>query len=1476
MIRGNQANGFHGIALNDSVEIPRQESDAQWSKFGADNTSLKMEEIILGADQYGPPDNIELKDSIFGAHNITSFAYDKAKAHFNEKGKAKVPGYKAIQTRNRLLQSTLPASSRLDLASRLSDSNYDNVVTQSFAPATIRVHGNNLQYSMVPTQSNVTMKEYAHYKDAYTGSPTYFDRRAQKYKDITGVKMDNATFTPGVSQAVFESLTKLRDKYTTQALANEDTIKALKEVEKSNMQLLQEQENLRAQGYQALRTARDYFEESEDYSVRNYSLLYDTPFETKKSWLSSSGIKLDSEEGIMTNSLLQQYKARRSTSYNAQFGARLDTLKQIATNLMSLNLPGDAYNINKYIAYKSLLGKIEYWTRNSTNKSTQNSTHKYPDRDHGMQMDVESSRHIDAFKKQLGVTVEEAQNYVNNFENTNATAMFVNTLNSLTQDFYLAQHKIDVATGNPMPDSFWFISTVVSGDKDADKANFNSSFKNILKNPFGYDKTPLKLIQNFYGYTESSNKQFSQDMPHYWDDIEFFKTFETRAKELCSLQAIVDLSQQLKANGAMANAKVQDIVSDENVYKVLKKAASLGTSSTDSTTDIHYAHYLFTATSIVNKLGGGKLHVNTEDNIRLGQRYLQLFDGLKAYIVDCSNSLGKQAGTTITLHEAIEGSKETSSNKALYENIIFAYQSMGDIAARLCMIDTKNETTATLLDDIYNKFMSENSGYAIVDQFGREITKDLKDFRALSAHSFDDLAYIGKKAFTLEGTFEQQVALEILMGDVYIMDKNLAKNLKENVFVKRNPRLITKFINAVRNYTMKYIMSNPTKAVGRFINFSNFDVVNNIMVSPKSVLQLKRAAKEVSTYFASKGAAASPELEEFVRITAMSPGSGVYQGEAFTSKSRGPLKGYFNTMTDIFNMQSMFTRYALWLDLKRVQKDPKNNGQIPWQLGSSYRYKDKMGKIQGDVNAGITPEGAKAMFIISNQYGSPGDMPYLASKLSEQGFVFTTFPLALTRFAKDSAFSSIQAIKDIFNQELRSSAFKYLGYQVGSSALTLGIIAGIYYFLLGEVLDEEDEEDEETLKEFLTNGYGLDLFQSLIQDDLVPNQGAQASPWHAIINSTYTPFKEGMDNAENIGLDEGSFYAGALNWLNTQVISKFNPLITTPLNALPGPTDDDDDGKADINSLGDALSIIDTGGMKYPDSYNSFLDNLSRDTLGIMMGATAANTLMDSMEVTSESDKNTAQRVVTGMSKALSAEMGNTKTYKNNKKNYNKALRIIKSYQQEADITRIESKAPGTYEELLQYYYATESQKTSEESNALYDKLNTAKNNRASVEDISEIIDAARQQGVNEYQIKSALKSVSIRVKLEEMDNINDFLNSLSESEYNSILIALAYEDAMFPIFNSEYDSIVLAEEYARQSEERAKAQRESMNDAWYDGIYTWKMPTVYESEYYPKKSYRYNNYRAYQRDRSYHNRNYYSDNYTPLSTYNYLVNKLK
>lgn len=1474
MVRGNQPNGFHGIALNDSVEIPRIESDTQMAKIGADASTMTMKEIVIGANQYGPRDDINLQEGTFGTHNITSKAYAKAKEHFHVDGTPKVQGYKAIQTRNRLIQSTIPASSRLDLAHRLSDFNYDNSVIQNFAPTTIRVQGNNLQYSMVPTQSRVTMEEYARYKDAYTGSPLYFDRRAKRYRDIVGTKMDNATFTPGVSQEVFNKLTDLRDRYAKQPFATDDTIKALKAIEKTNMQLLQEQEALRAQGYQALRNARDYFEESEDYSVRNYSLLYDTPFETKKSWLSSSGIKLDSEEGIMTDRLLQQYKMRRNTSYNAQFGARLDTLKQIATNLMSLNLPGDAYNINKYIAYKSLLGKIEYWTRNSTNKSTQNSTHKYPDRDHGMQMDVESSRHIEAFTKQLGVTIEEAQNYINNFENTNATAIFVNTLNSLTQDFYLAQHKIDVVTGNPLPDSFWFISTVVSGDKDADKANFNASFKNILKNPFGYDKTPLKLIQNFYGYTESSNKQFSQDMPHYWDDIEFFKTFETRAKELCSIQAIVDLSQQLKATGAMANAKVQDIVSDENVYKVLKKAALLGTTSTDSSTDMHYANYLFTATSIVNKLGGSKLHVNTDNNVRLGQRYLQLFEGLKSYIIECSNPLGKPEGTTITLHEAIEGAKETSPNKAIYEDIIFAYQSMGDIAARLCMIDTKNETTATLLDDIYNKFMSENSGYAIVDQFGREITKDLKDFRALSAHSFDDLAYIGKKAIKLEGTFEQQVALEILMGDVYIMDKNLAKNLKDNVFVKRNPRLITKFINAVRNYTMKYIMSNPTKAVGRFINFSNFDVVNNLMVSPSSALQLKRAAKEVSTYFASKGAAASPELEEFIRITAMSPGTGVYQGEAFTSKSRGPLKGYFNTMTDIFNMQSMFTRYALWLDLKQVQT---KKGDIPaWRLGSSYHYKDKMGKIQGDRNAGITPEGAKAMFIISNQYGSPGDMPYLASKLSEKGFVFTTFPLALTRFAKDSAFSSVQAVKDVFNQELRSSAFKYLGYQGISSACTLGIIAAIYYFLLSEVLDDEDEEDEETLEEFLTNGYGLDLFQSLIQDDLVPSQGAQASPWQAIINSTYTPIKEGMDNAENVGMDEGSFYAGALNWLNTQIISKFNPIITTPLNAIPSPDDEDDDGKADIKNIGDALAVLDTGGMQYPDSYNSFLDNLSRETLGIMMGSTAANTLLNDMEATSESDKNTAQRVVTGMSKALSAEMGNTKTYKNNKKNYSKALRIIKAYQKETDITRIESGVTGTYEEALQYIYQLENGKTADAANTLYDKLNTARTSKASAEDISALIDAARQQGVNEYQIKSALKSVSIRVKLEEMNNIDDFLNSLSESEYNSIMIALAYEDTMFPIFNSEYDSIVLAEEYAKQTEERAKAQKDSTNDAWYDGIYTWKMPTVYESAYYPKKSYRYNNYRAYQRDRSYHNRNYYSDNYTPVSTYNYLVNKLK
>ena len=62
----------------------------------------------------------------------------------------------------------------------------------------------------------------------------------------------------------------------------------------------------------------------------------------------------------------------------------------------------------------------------------------------------------------------------------------------------------------------------------------------------------------------------------------------------------------------------------------------------------------------------------------------------------------------------------------------------------------------------------------------------------------------------------------------------------------------------------------------------------------------------------------------------------------------------------------------------------------------------------------------------------------------------------------------------------------------------------------------------------------------------------------------------------------------------------------------------------------------------------------------------------------------------------------------------------------------------------------------------------------------------------------------------------------------------------------------------------------------WYAALKNYGNPYSYDNDYHTRTYIPYNSFDAYKRNSKYRKQTPYSNSYTPVSTYNYLLNKLK
>ena len=509
-----------------------------------------------------------------------------------------------------------------------------------------------------------------------------------------------------------------------------------------------------------------------------------------------------------------------------------------------------------------------------------------------------------------------------------------------------------------------------------------------------------------------------------------------------------------------------------------------------------------------------------------------------------------------------------------------------------------------------------------------------------------------------------------------------------------------------------------------------FDTAALSTADHKTLTKTPTAFKDLRAYFASKGVATTKNLDEFLYSQGININTSnfdsIYNGNN-PSLGFNPLKTYTDAVGNVFNYQTLATRYAYWLAAKESLE--KGDYSV---LGSAYYMKDKIRDMQATDK--VSKAGQQASFAMAQNLGSPGDFPGLSRDLSNYGMVFTTFPLAAVRWGIGEARSLKTITSEIMRGQFNGESARWLMKNSGgilgtfiAEQLLISVIADM--FGIQSIFDDDDEEDEtdERRKEWKDIGALPNITQTILTGEPIMDTYSSMNITRELKGMTIDPFLKNEDNSSG----------GLSRFFYKNVLSHINPVVKNVVEVTSGKDLIDD-------------KIIDT-----KDKYTMF-ENIARKFSSYFIGAAGANAMINSFA----SHDSMGENFTNGLTAAVSAECGNTKTYKSNLKNYYKSLNKINSY-----------------------LYSGTSSKYLQDSNIKSVKTELQKliNSQPQVTDVYALIKELTNKGYDASEIRSAFRSCSLQYKLEQVQDIEDLRDSLSDASFNNIKTAIAFENYMYP-----------------------------------------------------------------------------------------------
>lgn len=1001
---------------------------------------------------------------------------------------------------------------------------------------------------------------------------------------------------------------------------------------------------------------------------------------------------------------------------------------------------------------------------------------------------------IEDLTKSLPYSIEECRAKVKNFENLYPE--IIEPFKEMTAATVALAQRYANLTLEPTPNPFFLLVPNVYTPRENSNRGEVAYMKSMFLNTALYIK-PGNERQRYATY---AGYNFFQSMPQI-------------IKQIASQSAIYNGSQRLKRQGYMQNSSIFDIVS--NFFK--EHQNDLEAIELEATEKKEFI--TITYNTLQKEFEGfDKMYstfMSQKTSSTLGAQVFAMYETLDNIIKANGNMSYSDARRAMM--------DDTDTSKKLQgELIVKAYEYSNDLLANLC--DLKGDN---LLEQL-GRNIYEHSSYTAVDKWGRKLNPDLTKFKSLSSAS---LGYIPEMVrYYIDGkkSFYKNIALDAINGDIYYMPSTLADILDKEVFVTRPPKTIQKHLIKLQNVAIKLLMSSPFKLPDRILKYTGFDLATLSMANAKTLLKQGQARTELSALWGSKGAILDKQnsdgtytysdLREFLYSQGIDPNSSdltkLIQGETGNGSNKGPLSGYFNLTNKAFSYQNLFERYAFWLATKEDLQKGKGS------YGSSYHMKNLIDSIEGvedTVHPGlmkVTKEGNQAAFIMAQNIGSPGDFPALAKRL--QGYAsFTTFPLALLRWGKGEIYSMATAFKNLFVEGESKVALKHLAYN-GGGILGIYLVTKLLTNILCDMFGIPEEQEEEWEEEQAIP----DVFKTILQGSPVMDTYSSINPLKEFGNLTVTPFTKALkDDDPNTDIVDG-----LRDWALENVISHANPIVKGSAEAITG------------------YDVIGNDIIPTKDEYTMW-ENFARKAGAYIIGSAGANAIARYNKSYESQDDSSLQRISTGLSRAVDAELGNTKVYKSNQKNYYKAMSLVNTYLYAGQDNTIYSN------NFNQQIYKS-----------LKSDISNALQNKAKMTDIYSIIEDYISKGASFSEIKSALNNNSLRYKLTRVDVGSEFLNSLTDSEINCIKSAIAYEDYIFPWL----DTVV--EDYTEKYD--------SNSQPYYKRVY---------NNFYPNSYYDYDNsyYKRYNKSNNYVKgikpySNYNSYTYSPSDTFDYMMNAWK
>jgi hypothetical protein len=563
-----------------------------------------------------------------------------------------------------------------------------------------------------------------------------------------------------------------------------------------------------------------------------------------------------------------------------------------------------------------------------------------------------------------------------------------------------------------------------------------------------------------------------------------------------------------------------------------------------------------------------------------------------------------------------------------------------------------------------------------------------------------------------------------------MLDTTTAEHLDKHFFTAKVPGKVMKLLKEISSTTTKLIMSSMPQLVNRMINFSAFDLAMMSTITPKVALYAPQAMREFSALLQSNGKIFEikdangnmqyRKLYDFLDVVGLSPTDRTAKGLDIASmdyKVKTPkfLDPYFNMTDKAFQVQTLAGRYAGYLAVL----DSFEKGKPTY--GSSYYKKEAID--------GLKSNEAKAMKVVENTLGAPGGFPF-AAKYTQGWAMFMTFPLALARWGVDTTRTTGRILKDIWLGEVDSNGIKTLTRNAAGligATLVTNLVASLVADMYG--VDEETEEEW--------------------KQDQVMFKPVQT----ALLGRPYVSFQQSanpLQNLEQMFLEP--FKATSNNTLGKKLQGLFMELIGGKINPI-------------FKVPYEVATNTDWyGGTPVKTNY-SWEDNLARKSMGFVVGIAGATAMVDSWRYTKldTEDPVFLERLGKSLQAALSAEIGNSKGYKAELKNYYKALSTVNGY------IKYQRELAGTT------YFGSDNF-DSEQSYELAKEIRKAMNLEQKPSVIYGLIDEAIQNGAGKNEILYSLRSNSISHRLSLIDNPTEFYESLSDKEKAILDDAIIHE----------------------------------------------------------------------------------------------------